>query len=485
MNYEETHNDLWDVGINDDKFAMIAKLDEHADVVVKTPCGTTDKFELEKAIMQGTVFAPIKCSIQIDTLGRDCLANGDGLYQYKNMVDVPGLSMVDDLIGVSTCSDEAVKLNAIINVKIESKKLRFSHTKCFKLHIGKKVSQCTHNLKSHEENIKVVEKAVYLGDILNKDGTLDDTIADRKDKSIGKISQITTILSSITFGVFYMDTALILREAMLLNGIMTNSEIWYTVKDHHIKTLESADNDLLRKIFNAHSKTAIELLFLETAKIPIKFIISKRRLLYLWTLLKHKANELTHKVYNAQKTIQTKGDWFLMLDEERKKYKIELTDEEISKMSKYRFKVLVNKKVNYFAFNYLKEKASGHEKSLKIFNEINNNSVMKRAGYLKENMFSKSDCQLLFMLRSMMLDVKSNFSNLYQNDLSCRTCSDEGVVENEQHLLQCKMLKSELSDPEVKFEFVFQNLDKQKVALAAFKAVLRKREVILKYQENL
>ena len=59
-----------------------------------------------------------------------------------------------------------------------------------------------------------------------------------------------------------------------------------------------------------------------------------------------------------------------MLNEERKKYKIELTDEEISKMSKYRFKVLVNKKVNYFAFNYLKEKASGHEKSLNIFNEI-------------------------------------------------------------------------------------------------------------------
>ena len=42
---------------------MIAKMDEHAKVVVKTPSGTTDKFELNKIIMQGTVFAPIKCSI--------------------------------------------------------------------------------------------------------------------------------------------------------------------------------------------------------------------------------------------------------------------------------------------------------------------------------------------------------------------------------------------------------------------------------------
>ena len=27
MGYEEAHNDLWDVGLNNDKFAMIAKLD--------------------------------------------------------------------------------------------------------------------------------------------------------------------------------------------------------------------------------------------------------------------------------------------------------------------------------------------------------------------------------------------------------------------------------------------------------------------------
>ena len=30
MNYEETHNDLWDVGVKNDTFALIAKLDEKA-----------------------------------------------------------------------------------------------------------------------------------------------------------------------------------------------------------------------------------------------------------------------------------------------------------------------------------------------------------------------------------------------------------------------------------------------------------------------
>ena len=46
-----------------------------------------------------------------------------------------------------------------------------------------------------------------------------------------------------------------------------------------------------------------------------------------------------------------------MIKDERKKYDTDLTDEEISKMSKYKFKSLVNRKVNDYASNYLKEKA--------------------------------------------------------------------------------------------------------------------------------
>ena len=51
MGYEESHNDLWDVGVKDDKFALIAKLGENAEVVVKTPCGVTDQFNLKRLVM--------------------------------------------------------------------------------------------------------------------------------------------------------------------------------------------------------------------------------------------------------------------------------------------------------------------------------------------------------------------------------------------------------------------------------------------------
>ena len=85
-----------------------------------------------------------------------------------------------------------------------------------------------------------------------------------------------------------------------------------------------------------------------------------------------------------------------------------------------------------------------------------------------------------------MLDVKTNFSSYYEKNMTCRICKLQDTVESEQHLLECEILRNEVKlDSEVNFEFVFGNLKKQKTALTAFKSVLRKREILLKLQENL
>ena len=47
------------------------------------------------------------------------------------------------------------------------------------------------------------------------------------------------------------------------------------------------------------------------------------------------------------------------------------------------------------------------------------------------------------------------------------------------------MLKGEIGvDSVVKFDYVFKEIEKQKIAVAAYKAVLRKRTVMLEYQER-
>ena len=80
MSYKETANDLFDAGVRNEHFNLMANSNQKCKVAVKTPWGSlTDRVELREIEMQGTVPAPLKCSIQIDTLGKECLESGEGL----------------------------------------------------------------------------------------------------------------------------------------------------------------------------------------------------------------------------------------------------------------------------------------------------------------------------------------------------------------------------------------------------------------------
>ena len=214
-----------------------------------------------------------------------------------------------------------------------------SKTKIFKIHISKKHEECVIQIKAHNDTIKEATSAVYLGDIINEEGSLDDTVKARGDKSIGKISQVMSILSGVSLGMFHMDIALTLRESMFINGVLTNSETWYNMKEEHFKILEMKDNELMRKVFNAHSKTACELFWLESGKISIRYMVSKRRLMYLWTILKQKDDQLIGKTYNAQLLKPTKGDWYEMVQGEKSEYSINLLiSKSLTFISRYKFK---------------------------------------------------------------------------------------------------------------------------------------------------
>ena len=76
-----------------------------------------------------------------------------------------------------------------------------------------------------------------------------------------------------------------------------------------------------------------------------------------------------------------------------------------------------------------------------------------------------------------MTDVKSNFRNLYQNNLDCQTCN-EICIEDENHLLICENLKNEES-VKTNFSKVYGSIEDQLQIVKVFKNILRKRETIL------
>ena len=78
-----------------------------------------------------------------------------------------------------------------------------------------------------------------------------------------------------------VDIGLKMREAMLINSLLFNSEAWHGVEKEDIKKLEKVDELLLRSLLGSHQKTPIEFLYLETGSFPISFLVYIRRIVYL------------------------------------------------------------------------------------------------------------------------------------------------------------------------------------------------------------
>ena len=96
---------------------------------------------------------------------------------------------------------------------------------------------------------------------------------------------------------------------------------------------------------------------------PMKFVITKRRLMYLWNILQRDGKELLKKVYLAQQVVQTKHDWAELVTMDKLDMEIDLTDEEISKMKESKFKNIVDKAVAKKALQHLNTTADSHSKS--------------------------------------------------------------------------------------------------------------------------
>ena len=296
MWYEETANDIYEAGVTGDDFVVMANSNQKCNVAVKTPWGSvTDRVCLNRIEMQGTNPAPLKCSVQIDTLGKECLAEGEGLYLNKDCTNIPALTFVDDALAFSTCGAESVKLNAIIESKFETKRLELGYDKCFQIHVGNKTKKCCPVLKVKNSDMKTASSETYLGDVLTSDSKITANIQSRCDKGQGIINQSVSMLQEVSFGYYYFEIALMFRNSMFLNG----SEALYGIKNEHIEMLEKCDRAFMRRVFDCPISTPIESYYLETSTVPIRFILMGRRLMYLWTLLHKTENELVRKVFNT------------------------------------------------------------------------------------------------------------------------------------------------------------------------------------------
>ena len=469
---EESMNDFYDAGVRDDQFSLISLMNQKCKVKVKTPVGDTERFELNRIEMQGTVPAPLKCAVQMDTLGRYCYTYSTGLYQYKDVCSVPALGMIDDIAGASQCNENSVILNSLINAKIESKKLEFNLKKCVNMHIGPNKENCQ-QLKVHDTDMLTAVSQTYLGDTICSSGYNTVNINERCKTGHKAISQIKSLLNDANFGKFSVQTGLLLRDSTFVSKVLLNSEVWHSLTKSQINDLEVIDRILLRDVLKAHCKTGLEWIYADTGKLNLRSLIQIRRLMYLWHLNSRDKSELINRIYTTQKISNNVGDWVKLVEADMSELGITLTDEQIQGVSKNMFKNYVKKQVKINQLKYLSSLKTKHSKA-----KFLDCSSIKMADYLKDPNFTSMEKKLLFKLRSKTLDVKQNFHSQYQNPW----CSSCGLFqETQKHLLQCPQIVPKLGylcgkTSTLNENFVYGSIEQQQIIVKIYSDILEVRE---------
>ena len=74
-------------------------------------------------------------------------------------------------------------------------------------------------------------KEKYLGDIVDESGKIKQTVEERRSKVFAIVNGILAILEEVPLGKYRMEIGLKLRQAMLLIGILYNSEAWHGITE--------------------------------------------------------------------------------------------------------------------------------------------------------------------------------------------------------------------------------------------------------------
>ena len=507
---EDCLNDLYEAGVKNPNLALIHAANTKNKVAVKTPNGITERVTIHDIVMQGEVLAPLECSVSVDTFGKECQKEEKYLYYYRDLVGVPSLSMVDDVVNISECGVESVALNAYINAKSNTKKFQFGKDKCHKLHIGCNKDSCPelfldtwiieettelntgkkvlNDVVSDDYSIENSDEERYLGDLITSDGRNTKNLAARRAKGVGIVDKILTILNDVFFGPYFFQVALNMRVSMLLSSILLNSESWYNLSDNEIQQLETVDNMLHQRILECPRSTKTSIMHLELGTLPIRYLVKSRRLLFLQYLLKQEKDSLMYKFFEAQSQWPQKGDWISMVKKDVNEIELNLTFDEISVMSDYSYNTKVKNAIRKTAFNWLiteKNKPSSNGGTSKG-SELSY-TKLKLQDYFLPNSMTIKQCNLLFSLRAQMFPVRCNYRHSY-TDLSCPICQDQSQPDNQLHTLSCSgLVKNDniVATDQISYDDIFSsNVMKQTEITKCFEYLLKKRKALEKQLKN-
>ena len=157
----------------------------------------------------------------------------------------------------------------------------------------------------------------------------------------------------------------------------------------------------------------------------------KKKILYYQKLLLRNDDELTKKIVKAQEQNPVKGDFVSSVQSDMSYLSLSKLD--ISIRSEDSLKSHLELRIEEVAFHDLMSVAKTHSKT-----NANCYKDLKGCSYFFDSNFSPDICNLLFMFRTRMFNVKGNFRNKYKSDDAFCPIKGCNEIETQDHIMSCE-----------------------------------------------
>ena len=184
---------LWNIGIDNDMFSLIFKMNESCEATVKTPYGITPPFQCPRIVKQGTVLGGSLCGSSTAELCKEIKHGGAPIL---NEI-IKTVLFVDDSTTANIGFNDTIKSHQKVVLFSNRKRWELNETKCFQLIINEKNSIPPPILYINGHELERVMSTKLLGDILSSNGSNNSMIEERTKKARTATISIMSLCSDV------------------------------------------------------------------------------------------------------------------------------------------------------------------------------------------------------------------------------------------------------------------------------------------------
>ena len=158
------------------------------------------------------------------------------------------------------------------------------------------------------------------------------------DKCVGSVEKIITAINERPYGRHTYKAALLMRQGLMLGGMLSNSESWINLTEADIAKLTMPETLLQGRLLSVSGNSSKVFMSLELGIVPVKFVLMAKRINMLNYILNESIDSTMKEVYEALKCDSRKGDFYSLVQKDQKDINIQCEEAIMQQYSQSQWK---------------------------------------------------------------------------------------------------------------------------------------------------